>query len=152
MSRSLFTLSNRLPAGPGDAATLDLNPAVVADGERVVFALSAVCVGPSLASEAGRLELELVCDGRPTLLQAIEQRREDAGEARSLTVALFDAPRRLLDSLVDAAIVEVRFRGDSGRIERRLGRSNRTNLQRFLDYLSSDRPAREPSPVASAAS
>lgn len=151
MSRqSLFSLENSLPDGGDDWERFDLNPAVVADGGGLAFALSAVCLGPRLGDEGDPLELELECDGDPIRIAAIDQRAEQTGPRASLTVALFDVSLRLLGALTTAETVRVRLAGHDGAIERFLDDTNREHLERFLDQIRLERPAQAVASVASA--
>lgn len=151
MSRkSLFTLNNTLPEHPDGWERFDLNPAVVANGGGLAFALSAVCLGPRLGGDAGPLQLELWCDGSPTRLAAIDQRSEETSSQCSLTVAVFDASLRLLGDLAVAETVRVRLTGERGEVERSLGDANREQVERFLDRLH-PHPSSAVASIASAA-
>lgn len=140
MSRqSLFSLHNALPGGDDLWERFELNAAVVDDdGSGRAFGLSIVCLGPALGADEHPIALILVCDGDETRLAPVEQRSQTLDGGSTLTVALFDASRALLGSLVSAADVEVLLLTRGARIARRLSGANRSNLCRFVDTL---RPA-----------
>ncbi|MDX1642825.1 MAG: hypothetical protein R3244_00560 [Thermoanaerobaculia bacterium] len=152
MSRqSLFSLHNTLPGEDDAWERFELNAAAVDGRSGRAFALSIVCLGPTLGADEHPLALTLACDGEETRLAAVEQRCQAFDGGSTLTVALFDASRALLDGLVSAAEAEVRLLMPGARVVRRLSASNRANLRRFVDSLQREDAGDVDLPMASVA-
>lgn len=135
MTDDLFSIRNELPTDASDPIYVELNPAVVSRGAERKYALSAVCIGPSLEAEGDALSLEISCDGERCRFPAVHQQAENTTSEECLTVALFSVSRALLETVARAGAVEVGLLSGASRLMRRLDAANRQNVGQFLDIV-----------------
>ena len=134
MSReSHYSVHNQLTPESAPDVHVELNPAVVVADNRHKFALSAVCIGPRLATNHP-LSLSLDCDGERLELNAVHQRAEATGRQSCLTVALFAVSRELLELLATAAEVSVGLGDAESALTCSMGPETRQNVTDFLSH------------------
>ena len=134
LSRKIhYSVHNQLTPGSARDVHVELNPAVVVAGKRRKFSLSAVCLGPRLATN-GPLSLSLDCDGERLELNAMHHRAERSGGQTCLTVALFAVSREVLELLATAEEVTVVLGDAEYGLTCPLGPENRQHVADFLNH------------------
>jgi hypothetical protein len=139
MADTLFSLRNELAPADDQDSYLELNPAVVTEGDQERFALSAVYIGPEAGGRNRPLAMEVVCDSSRSVLQAIDEQSELIDAGHSLTVALFSVSRAFLEALARAREVEVALQPGTNSLTRRMAASNRSNVASFLADIDARR-------------
>lgn len=142
--KSLYSVHNDLATDQERVVHLELNPAVVMAGPERSFALSAVCIGPRLASTEGRVALRLEGAGEGLSFESLHQRAESAATGECLTVALFPVSREALQHIATSPGMRVSIESLDGTLSCAVGDENRRNVAAFLGRSdassSTDRP------------